>query len=482
MTNLVSLKPILPPLASSFLNHKDLIFNAVNTSYNGVLHIVFPELMAKNINDLRANLDKYGFEYQLLCSHKPTKSSSLIKYARYLKTGIDVASKNELISALSAGFTGNNIGTTGIKNSEFLSLALLHNCLISVDSIEELQRLIAIRNNISDIPKTNILLRLSGIETTDRKMLQRNSRFGMTKEDIKTALNLLEKQNNINFKGIHFHTDEQNGDVRAGYLDSMITMLEDFWKLGFEPTMLDIGGGFRRPRFADFKECEKFITNLEEAIISGGETNTWRGFNYGMFLNDKGRVTGRNNLMVHFIFKDFDETLDKMFLNSSLRGRRLCDIIAENDFQIVLEPGKSVYQLAGLTLMRVIETKQNAKGENLFVMEGNLYNLSIDFIDYLADPYLIPKNEAADNEPTSGYIIGNLCGEHDIIMKRKVNFPQKPQKGDLICFFDTSAYSSDFQDASPHQHPLGSKLTAVCHNNVWQLLSDNNYHPFGEQE
>ncbi|MGD9638704.1 MAG: hypothetical protein AB7U85_06555 [Alphaproteobacteria bacterium] len=478
MTNIPCLKPILPSLMGDLIRQKELVFNAVNTTYNGPLHIVFPELMAKNIKDLSAKIDQYGFEYKILCSHKPTKSNTLIKQARFMKTGIDVASKSELISALSAGFTGNNIGTTGVKNTDFLTLAILHNCLISIDSIEELKRLIAIRSNITDVPKTNILLRLSGIQNADRKMLQRNSRFGMTKEDIKASLELISSCKSLNFKGIHFHTDEQNGDVRAGYLESMLTMMEDFWKMGLEPTIIDVGGGFRRPRFEDSIQCEQFITSLEEAIINGTETHTWRGFPYGMQLNDKGRVTGRNNLMVHFIFKDFDETLDKMFLNSSLRGRRLCDIIAENDFEVMFEPGKSIYQLAGLTFMRVIETKKNAKGENLFVTEGNLYNLSIDFIDYLADPILISKDETS-LEACSGYIIGNLCGEHDVIMKREICFPKTPKRGDLICFFDTAAYSSDFQDAAPHQHSLGSKLTAVQNSNQqWQLLSDNNYSPF----
>jgi diaminopimelate decarboxylase len=65
-----------------------------------------------------------------------------------------------------------------------------------------------------------------------------------------------------------------------------------------------------------------------------------------------------------------------------------------------------------------------------------------------------------------------LCREEDILHKRKLTFSTVPAPGDIICFLNTAAYASDFEDASPHQHPRGKRFVAVKKEGSWNIMHE----------
>ena len=131
----------------------------------------------------------------------------------------------------------------------------------------------------------------------------------------------------------------------------------------------------------------------------------------------------------------------------------------------MIEPGYALVFNAGLTVLRVIDVKTDAAGNNIIVTNGNMYTLGSRMYEPLTDPIIIPSSERARKD-WKGYIVGNLCREDDFLMQRKIETNYKPIVDDLIVFPNTGAYA-DFEDANPilqnkcvnyHCHIKGNKL------------------------
>jgi diaminopimelate decarboxylase len=123
----MKIRPKINSNLQKFIESQDLF--ALKNLHTGVIHIGFPQEIKQNIDRIKAVFEKLGVELKLYLAHKATKNQAFVKQALKCGIGIDVASINELVSALSSGFTGDKIEATGSKNNDFLQLALLHSCL-----------------------------------------------------------------------------------------------------------------------------------------------------------------------------------------------------------------------------------------------------------------------------------------------------------------------------------------------------------------
>tara|TARA_B100001750_G_C15486354_1_gene588544 strand:+ start:99 stop:1574 length:1476 start_codon:yes stop_codon:yes gene_type:complete len=475
----LSLTPIVSESIKEWLEDPKRVFTA-SDYHKGPVHIIFPENMTKNINDLKQTMDDMGLQYRIFFAHKPTKSAAFIRQALYSNIGLDVASENELVSALSAGFTGDNIECTGVKSNAFLELALRHKCLVVADSIGELNRMKMIKQQCNLLHKTNILIRVSDVRFADRQQKLRHSRFGVPQNALAEVLEFFDHNDDFIFKGYHLHNDERESDIRAGQLESLLTMMEDAYRLGHEPIYINIGGGLRRKVLENYDSWAHFVNALEESLMEHRDAVSWERYGYGMRLNDKGKVMGRGAVQGLIPNIDFTQVLKDMFTSNRQRGRELGAIITENGFDVITEPGNALLDQCGISLFTVIETKQSRDGANLVLMDANMYNLAVPMREYLLDPIHIPrsKNEDFENLTYEGYLIGNLCREEDFLMRRKLSFKQKPQAGDIIAFINTAAYKMDFENANPHLHSDGRKIVAYKKEGQWFSCSEDAYNPY----
>jgi len=408
------------PLIEDFLSDKKKLFS-ISKKYCGPVNIVFPQQIKENIKLFSDTLKSTGVNFKIYLAHKPTKSKSLIKEANNQNIGIDVASLNELQSALSAGFTGDQIGCTGPKTRNFLEMAARHGCLISVDSIMELKMLARIRNG-----KIRILLRIADLECKDRNYIGIESRFGIPKKMLDEVYEILDDHIELSLEGFHYHNNVRVPEVKAGFLDDVISIMQDAYKKGFSPTIINIGGDFRRPTLHDYSEWGKFLDVIEQALIQNKSMPTWRNYSYSMYLNSKNRVSGRGKIQGMFTATKSEEVISTMLLNTSLRGRALSEIIAENMWSLMVEPGWILFQQCGITLVEVIGTKQTASGKNLVIVNANRTNFSTNMKEWFTDPIHLSKdnnnNNNNNNNVFEGFIVGNLCEENDFLIKRLIHF------------------------------------------------------------
>jgi len=468
------LLPYVHPYVAQTLRYKDQLFQLAQL-HKGPIHLIFPEIFSQNIAHFKGVFDELELQARIYYAHKPNKSRVFVRQALKSGINIDVASLGELTTALSCGFTGARIGCTGAKNRDFLITALHHQCLISLDSLFELQEVLTLLD-LCALPHARLLIRVSDPQTRDRSLALKTSRFGIPRAQVPAVCQMIQADSRLVLEGFHFHNYEP-AEAKAGFVDDMLSLIEDAYAIGLAPHIIDIGGGFRTPWLVDYRQWSEFIDALALALKERRPTGTWRNYGYGLFVNERGSISGRDKMLGEFVSGEPAEVLRDMFLDQSLRDRPLADILRENLFEVMLEPGSSIFAHCGISLLRVLGVKDTGDGENLILLDGNTYNLSLFMQEQLMDPLLISATESSP-QPHSAYLAGNLCKEGDMLLKRKISFERVPQSGDLICFINTAAYTSDFEDASPHQHPLGKKFVVDMRQGAPSFYDEEVYSPY----
>lgn len=459
------------PLVESLLQNKSALIEAIQVLPDGHIHVVLPQQMKQNIDLMRQVFGEYGIEPRIFVSHKPSKSNALIKQARAENVGLDVSSKNELISALKNGFLGRNICCTDSKNDDYMTLSIQHNCLHSVDSIQELKRYVDSQTIIAPNEKRNVLLR---VNSADAPYGGKISRFGIPLSDIDECFKLLEENPCSHLEGFHMHSGESSGEMRAQEVELILGYMKEAYEQGFTPKTVNVGGGFPRTFYKSKLESDAFIEKLIQSFTNKHEF-TWRGFKYGLSFNENQSISGRDLLVNTFKRDDFECTAHQM-LQASVLDSTVSKIINECGFSLMLEPGLNAYDSCGLSLFKVVEI-QDKNGEKITVLDGNKYNLQFEQIEYMADPVLL-TNEPECEEVFTTYLVGNLCADFDVMVKRKVVLKGTPKAGDYLCFINTAGYTADFHDAPVHQHPMGQKLVAIHDGEKWKFTSEDRFNPY----
>lgn len=456
-------------MTQKLLCEADLLY-AWKLLSSGPLQVLLPQVFDQNLADLREALEDFEDNVSIYFAHKPTKSSVFTTKARQQGLCIDVASREELISALSAGFEGKQIECTGIKKDIFLELALIHGCLIVLDSISELLRLLALRKHLTLTKPTNILVRLTDVPVPGRKLKGRVSRFGVPATHLNELFLLLTKhKSDVSFRGFHIHNEKREANDRAGQLAGLLQLTADAFAQGLSPSMLNIGGGLRRPIFEDKTAWSEYLAWFEQCLVKGEPTDTWGGYSYGMNLESAGRVIGRERAVSMGVAADMKEVLKSLGSVAGPDGRSAATFFLENDLTLLLEPGTALLDNCGVSLFEVIETKIGGNATSCVVVNANMYNLAAQFRPYLTDPILLDRPNSELGKSFSAFVLGNMCREEDFMLMRAISFPRKPAGGDLLAFPNTAAYRSDFEDARPHAHQTVQNLVAMYGAGAWHV-------------
>lgn len=482
-----TIAPALHSDVSKFLNNKELVFRSKQYA-PGPVHVQFPHIMDENIKRFQDALENLDITTKIFFAHKPTTVHAFAQHAKKGGVGIEVASYNEFISALAAGFQGSDILVTGIKNSQLFSLAILHGAVVSVDSVQELENYIELHvaNEKYAPDVSSVLLRVGDPKTTDRVIRARPSRFGITENDLESCFSLFTDNPKIHLLGFHLHYYEPNTEAYAGYVDYLLQCVAKAYAAGLQPTIIDIGGGWRTQQLESYNDWAQFVEGIEIGLLKKEDTGTWRDHGYGMHINHKGGVSGREKLQAKFTTETFEKKIPELLDTPStlVQGRTLGEAINDNMLTLAFEPGMSLLAQCGVSLVEVLSVKETANNETLVVVQGSMFQFSHGAFELFTDPMLIPRAEVADGTSQAGeteaYIVGNTCKEEDFLLTRKISFPQKPKPGDILAFINTAHYVSSFVNATPHQHPVGVHIIAFKQsaNDDFELCTEDSYNAF----
>lgn len=485
-TEPLKLQPAIHPLIQEILSDATLL-QELSGALGSPLNILFPELVGQNVDAFQGMLDKLSLRGRVYFAHKANRSDSLTRQLSFERSFIDVSSTNELRHALGSGFNARRIQATGPKNSEFLTLSLMHGIVISVDSCWEISEILAIKQSLQIEGKVQLLLRVSGFRSAHSQYRSKASRFGIPLDEIDQAFNMLEQADQeIDLLGFSFHLDTTSIPEKGLAIENCLELFDQAISFGFEPTVINIGGGFKTNYLASEQDWHRYTTAIRDAALGARPPLTWQGNTFGL-QPDKGSLRGSFNS-----YSYYDPLTGPKFLEE-LMGHQLPSqddtpagaILRDNGIELWIEPGRSLLDQCGITIGRVNSVRRSSLGDLMVCL--NMKRQDICFLDQeiFVDPVLLYQNPPGDDDtPVPAYFAGNLCLESDLIFRHLTFLPAAPQPGDLVVFANTAGYFMDFSASPAIMQPTAAKVAVYKDNDIFSWSLDEQYQPrrFRRQE
>lgn len=453
---MLELPPTIHPRISAFVQEeKEKLFELVE-AYGAPLHIVFPEIIEGNVDRFREVFRGKAIDGIILYAMKANKSEALLEAVANQNVGMDASSLFELRRALAHGVLGQNIGISGpAKDPRFLLLAIQQNTTISVDSMDELRQVVKLSKRVWGDSKVRIMIRLNDVGA-------KGSRFGIPQADLSDVYELLRGEGEkIELHGFAFHLDGYSPHERACAIEKIIPEIQRARALGFPCNIVNIGGGFT-VSYLDAGSWEKFQRDYEGDDAKSG------------FFNGK-KFQGFYPYHSEHVNGDF---LRNILESEILETRKsIAEVLKDEKIELWIEPGRSLLDQAGITLMRVKGVKQIASGENIVEVEGNINHLSEQWFntEFLPDPIHIRKEEEVGETSFSASVGGNTCMEMDMVTWRKLGFKHVPKPGDILVYVNTAGYQMDTNETEFHLLLIPEKVAAYQVEGRWRWKRDSQF-------
>ena len=336
---------------------------------------------SKEIEDNFLNYKNEIRDQDLVCyAVKANSNIHILKLLSDLGSGFDVVSGNELQRCLLAGADRKKIVFSGVaKSHEEIKLAIESDILsINIESVGEFERIATIAKELNKT--VNCALRINpDIKIGSHKYIEtgsKTSKFGLDKESVSKISELSKSNEHINIKAVACHIGSQISDENL-ILKSLIYIKEIADQLkeeGHKVNFLDIGGGL--------------------------------GIQY----------------------KD-EEKGDPKILISEVKT-----LLKETDYQVIVEPGRSIVGTSGILLTKVEYIKE--AGEKKFAIIDAGMNDLIRPSLYEAW-HKVREVEEGDVESETYDLAGPVCETGDILARDR---SLKIQPNDYLVFMDVGAY------------------------------------------
>tara|TARA_R110002051_G_scaffold315989_1_gene395073 strand:+ start:4014 stop:5366 length:1353 start_codon:yes stop_codon:yes gene_type:complete len=433
--------PVLSGATADFLSGGDEQIPDLVNCFGSPLHIVFPEQAAENAAYWKREVSKAYQNTKVLYAFKACKSISLAQSFASEGAGADVSSVEEFVSAMRCGFAGSEISVTGPdKPSDLLDLAIIHRAAIHIDSETELGRVVKLQAKYGR--KTGLFIRLL-------PPLQCGSRFGLDRQAALRCFGVLKANGYADF-GLAFHLSGYSLSDRVDVLKYAVEVAREAADMGIMARAIDIGGGFP----------VQYLTSHSVTTYSKGS-----------HLSEHAQIDTYPYAADLASYSQAHDIVENAMHHPACR-----DFIERHKVEIRLQPGRSLLDQCGITLMRVISVKPKIGGGTYAVLEGMSFSISERWFgsDFAPVPLLIPVSKAARPATDDCYLVGQSCLESDVIRNKAVCWNQSPLSGDIVCFANTAGYQMDSNESSFHQKLLPEKVAILRQTSGWKYYRDSN--------
>lgn len=465
------------PEITELLSQKRWLSQLTN-ALGSPLNVVLPESLKRNVegfNQAFANLKIAG---RVFFAHKCNRSDAIVRELATLNASIDVSSVAELGHALASGFSGNRIEATGPKTPEFLALCIQHGVTVSIDSIGELKLLLRLRGSLSPAQPSPILLRLCGFRASHTRFLNKGSRFGISVDDVEIVLDILsESAGDVKFLGYSFHLDTVSVPERMIAIENCIQLFELAVSRGLEPSVLNIGGGYKINYLQNEVDWNAYTSALKEGVLGQRTSLAWQGNSFGMYV-EQGKLRGNFNS-----YNYFDATTGPQFLVEMLQqplpespDTTAAAFLRDNMISLWIEPGRALLDQVGVTIAEVLTTRSSSNGDSLVSLRMKRQDISFLDQEIFVDPVVLYENDPAE-KPVPVFFAGNLCLESDLIYRHLTYLPALPKAGDLVVFVNTAGYFMDFSACEAIMQPVAKKIAVTKGEADFRWFADEKYWP-----
>ncbi|MEU7763903.1 alanine racemase [Nocardia sp. NPDC049190] len=406
------------------LLHDPNLLGDIAFAIGGPFHVMYPARVAHNIREFRSAFEQAGVHGAIYYGKKANKAACVARACAEHGAGVDVASVGELVAALAQGVRGDDLMVTGpAKADELLWLAARHGALVAVDDLGELDRLAGLGSRTWP---ARVLLRVLPAASA--------SRFGMTADEIDSALALLGEHESVRLEGFSFHLSGYDAVARAELAGELITRCLAARALGHSAATVSIGGGFGVD-YVPAAAAAKFTEQVGRRWFHSGKSF-------------------ESYYPYHF------PAPGPAMLTQILEHDDLARRLRDNTVRLAIEPGRALLARAGFTVFRVQGSKtRHAHGHayRLLTVDGSSLSLSEQWFEseYLPDPLLWP---AGPGVPTPTSVGAATCLDSDMLSWRRVPLPRAAEIGDLLIYPNTAGYQMDSNESAFHELPIPPKV------------------------
>ncbi len=414
---------VLPALQADWavrVQRDPVLLADIARAMRGPFHVIYPDRFGENLDAFRAALRDAGVAGRIFFGKKANKAGAWLDECAKHDGGVDVASEPELVHALAHGIRGEDIVITGAaKTNGLLWLSTRHRCLIAIDNLDELERLIAL-----GVP-ARILLRVLPEANPD-------SRFGLDPDQLSRALDrCVEVSDAIVMEGFSFHLDGYEVSPRSELASRLIDAVIAARGRGLAASSISIGGGFACS-YVDSDDWMRFREDYSDEWFHAGKR-------FAKFYPYHQAPTGAQMLSAIL------DRVGERFTGTSTR--------------LYCEPGRALLDQTGFSVFPVLGYKPRGD-HGVVAVNGLSMSVSEQWkgSEFLPDPILWQGDSEPDATPVTAFVGGASCMEYDVLTWRKISFPRPPRHGDLLIYPNTAGYQMDKNESEFHQLPLPPKV------------------------
>jgi len=193
---------------------------------------------------------------------KANPNIKILKKMRALVDGLDISSAGEFRQVLKAGFSPKQLSFAGPgKTDDELKTIISENIgIINVESINEIKRVDSIAYSLRK--KANISIRVNPKKQHNKFAIRMGgwpSQFGIDEEKCREVFQFIRRIEHCKLLGIHVYTGTQclDEDTLIDNINNVLRMtIELFETTGYEPQIINFGGGFGVPYYKNQEEID----------------------------------------------------------------------------------------------------------------------------------------------------------------------------------------------------------------------------------
>ena len=466
--------------------------------YGLPLHLYYEPVIRRNVRAFKEVLKKYYPNSSVRYAAKANTHKRIFEIVKEEGAGSDVASFNEARCALEAGIKPEKLDLNGnCKRQSLLEEAIKKGILIVADSFEDFENIVQTAESLKIKP--DVLLRISGYnlgKVTDASIFTSGTwtKFGAPLNEVPGFIKTILNYPQVNFLGFHTHIGSQIADVEPymAVLGKMIEMGLLLKETGIPCKIINIGGGFP-VSYVNKDEWDYIKKGIKEGYIASQKGDdskifAWDNGLCGFERKEDGSIDFENwtgeKLYTKYPKEKMLEAIltGEVEINSSKMSTTEALKLLDNP-ELVVEPGRSIVEDAGVTIAKVGFARKIAGVHNITTVEmGVVSNCDSLLEANMRQCELLNDFDKKDPEPFETFLGGNLCFSGDMIFKIKAPLQRKPQRGDLLMIYDTGAYPSTFMPANCNSFPRPPRILVYEDGSTWTLKRRDEYNEILEPD
>lgn len=380
--------------------------------FGSPLYVLSSTAVQNSIRNFLTEFETRDLPVKIHYSVKTNPVPGFLKILKQEGLGVEVVFDHELELSKLLGFKDKDIVVNGpSKTNQFLErLKNLHVKMVTIESLEELSRVITVLDKFSR--PLNIGLRLCpGFSLAKMKPTlnssAKDSPYGFLPDspELWEALKEIRRSEKLRFVGFHMHLGSGIRDSRP--YKKAFTIFEDLInrasQLGLKSQMIDIGGGFG-------------ISTAPLLTVSQMAKSTIL----------KKHIKLQSNKRSHLL-KEVAESLSQLLDRLDQSGNTIKEVL--------VEPGRILSGPSQILILSVIEVIERSNGQRFLICDGGAMSISPLL---LTEYHKITPLKLQDKKLVNYTIFGNLPTSLDKLSSSLPLTPVRP--GDRLVLFDAGAY------------------------------------------